>query len=251
MNTRVPFVVAVLASAAMCSIAMVQPPPSQDHASGEPDKWRDHFDVDKSKFGPTGSNPYFSLQPGAVSVFKSDDAMLTITVLDETRIVDGVTTRIIEEREEEDGSPIEISRNYFAIDPQTNDVYYFGEEVDIFKDGKISNHEGAWLSGVDGAKFGLMMPGSPKTGDRFYQELAEKVAMDRAEIVSTGESIEAPAGKFEKCVRIKETSPLEKGSSTKVYAAGVGLVRDDEFLLVKHQDPAAPARAKPDGSRQP
>jgi len=43
-----------------------------------------------------------------------------------------------------------------AIDKRTNDVYYFGEVVDIYKDRKVVDHEGGWLSG---AKFGMMMPG--------------------------------------------------------------------------------------------
>jgi hypothetical protein len=55
--------------------------------------------------------------------------------------------------------------------------------------------------------------------------------MDRAEIVSVDEKLETPAGKFEKCLRVKETTPLEKGVSEKWYAAGVGLVKDDEFVL--------------------
>jgi hypothetical protein len=35
-------------------------------------------------------------------------------VLDETKTVDGVETRIVEERETVNGKPIEVSRNYFA-----------------------------------------------------------------------------------------------------------------------------------------
>jgi hypothetical protein len=59
--------------------------------------------------------------------------------------------------------------------------------------------------------------------------------MDRCEIVAIGEEIKTPAGAFRDCLRTKETSPLESGASMKVYAPGVGMVRDDEFLLVKVQ----------------
>jgi hypothetical protein len=71
--------------------------------------------------------------------------------LNETKVVDGVETRVVEENESDKGKPVEISRNYFALDKQTGDVYYFGEDVDIYKDGKVSSHEGAWLAGVHGA----------------------------------------------------------------------------------------------------
>lgn len=209
--------------------------PERDSAkAGE---FRDTFNVDKANLVATGKNPYFSLEPGTKNVFKEGNLVLTITVLDETKVVDGVTTRVIEEREEEDGQPEEISRNFFAIDKTTGDVYYFGEEVDEYKDGKIASHGGAWLSGVKGAKFGLLMPAKPKLGDKFYQEIAPKVAMDRAEIVALDEELKTPAGTF-KCVHVKETSPLEKGASHKWYAEGVGLVKDDKAVLVE------PAKAK-------
>ena len=200
------------------------------------------FPVDKANLVTSGRNPYFILEPGYRFQFKAEDAALVVTVLDETKTVDGVETRVIEERETESGELIEVSRNYFAIDKTTNDVYYFGEDVDIYEDGKVVGHEGAWWSGVDGAKFGMMMPGKPKVGDKFYQEFAPKVAMDRCEVVGVSEAIKTPAGDFTDCLRTKETSPLESGGSVKIYAPGVGMVRDDEFLLVKVERPTKAAR---------
>jgi hypothetical protein len=42
-----------------------------------------------------------------------------------------------------------------------------------------------------------------------------------------------PAGAFKDCLRTKEDSAIEKGTSEKVYAPGVGLIKDDEFVLAK------------------
>jgi hypothetical protein len=81
-----------------------------------------------------------------------------------------------------------------------------------------------------------MMPAKAKVGDKFYQEVAPKIAMDRAEIVSVDEELKTPTGTF-KCVHVKETSPLEKGASHKWYAAGTGLVKDDEFVLDSVEQP--------------
>jgi uncharacterized membrane protein YkoI len=201
-------------------------------ASAKDGGWRESFPVDKANLVPTGRNPYFILEPGHKAVFQDGETKLTITVLNETKVVDGVTTRIIEEREEENGKPSEISRNFFAIDKTTNDVYYFGEEVDEYKDGKVVSHGGAWLAGEKGARFGLMMPGKPKVGDKFYQEFAPKKAMDRAEIVSLDAELKTPAGTF-KCVHVKETSAIEKGTSHKWYAPGIGLVKDDGGVLTE------------------
>lgn len=195
--------------------------------------YRDTFTVRKADLKPTGSSSLFALIPGAVMTYRDDEGgKLTISVLNETRVVDGVTTRIVEEREESSRGLTEISRNYFAIDPATSDVYYFGEEVDIYKGGVVVGHEGAWLSGEKGARFGLATPGRPVVGDRYHQEVAPGVAMDRAEVVSLDERVETPAGVFEHCVHIEETTPLEKGVGHKWYAPGVGLIRDDEFVLV-------------------
>ena len=120
-----------------------------------------------------------------------------------------------------------------SIAAGTGDVCYFGEDVDMYKNGKLTGHEGAWLSGVNRAKFGLLVPGAPKPGDRYYQESAPRVAMDRAEVVAVDEMIKVPAGTFKNCLHAKETSALESGSEDKYFAPGVGIVKDAEFVLVR------------------
>ncbi len=156
-------------------------------------------------------------------------------MLDETRLVDGVETRVVEERESKGGQLVEISRNFFAFNTADRGVYYFGEEVDIYKNGKVVRHEGAWESGKNGARFGLMVPGQPEVGARFYQEVAPGVAMDRAEIVALDASIRTPAGEFKGCLKFVETTPLEPfARESKIYAPGVGLVKDGSLLLVEY-----------------
>jgi hypothetical protein len=56
---------------------------------------------------------------------------------------------------------------------------YSGEDVDVYKNGKVVEHEGAWLHGSKGATLGLLVPGAPVVGQRYYQEVAPGVAMDR------------------------------------------------------------------------
>jgi len=195
--------------------------------------WRDTFDVNKAALAPTGNNPFFPIQPGRVLKLAHGADRLTVSILPGTKTVDGVTTGVLEEREEKDGQLIEVSRNYFATDPNTGDVYYFGEDVDNYKDGKIISHDSAWLAGEKGARFGLFMPGKPQVGDKFYQEIAPKVALDRVEIVSVDETVKTPAGTFDHCVHFRETTPLEPDVSHKYHAPGVGMIKDDEFELVE------------------
>jgi hypothetical protein len=196
-------------------------------------QWRDSFPIERSNLANTGRNPYLILEPGYRLVFEHGKDTLIVTVLDDTKMVDGVLTRIVEERETEGGQLAEISRNYFAIDRNTLDVYYFGEDVDVYENGKIVNHEGAWLSGVNGARFGLIMPGKPIVGDRFYQEIAPKVAMDRAEIISVSENLKVPAGAYKNCLHTRESSAVESGSEDKWYAPDVGLIKDADFSLAR------------------
>jgi hypothetical protein len=197
--------------------------------------WTTEFSVEKSDLSPTGRNPYFILEPGYQLVLAGGKEQLVITVLDETKMVDGVRTRVVEERETKAGALVEVSRNYFAINRQSKDVYYFGEEVDIYKAGKIVNHEGAWMAGVNGARFGLMMPGQVRLKARYYQEIAPKVAMDRVEVAGLDETVITPAGEFKHCLKMEETTPLESGvKEYKFYAAGIGIVQDGSLKLVKY-----------------
>ena len=196
--------------------------------------WTSVFLVEKDELLSVGRNPYFILEPGYMLVLEGHGAQLIITVLNETKKVDGVETRVVEERETKGGKLVEVARNYFAISKRTNDVFYFGEDVDMYKDGKIANHDGSWLSGVNGSKFGLMMPGRVLLHSRYYQEVAPNIAMDRATIVSVTETVKTPAGEFKNCVKVEETSPLSRFTTEhKYYAPGIGMVSDGGMKLVK------------------
>lgn len=201
--------------------------------------WEKTYNVSTENFSTTGANDYFILKPGYQLTLQGEEdgknVVLIITVLNDTKIIDGVETRVVEEKESKAGKLIEVSRNYFALDKRNNDVYYFGEAVDIYKNNKIISNEGAWESGKDGAKFGLMVPGKIHVGKKFYQEMAPEIAMDRAEIISNSEMLDTPAGKFENCLKIEETTPLESGTKEyKIYAPGVGLIEDGSLLLVQY-----------------
>jgi hypothetical protein len=81
----------------------------------------------------------------------------------------------------------------------------------------------------------MMMPGSPVLRQRFYQEVAPRVAMDRAEVVSLSETLNIPAGEFKEVLEIVETNPLEPGAAeAKYYARDVGLLQDGSLKLVRY-----------------
>ncbi|MEK6926349.1 MAG: hypothetical protein AABW50_03665 [Nanoarchaeota archaeon] len=202
-----------------------------------------NFLLDDCNFKTVGENPYFILKPKHKLVLEGQDGdeeiHLEVTVLgDKERIfvpgIGRIETRVVEEREWINGELIEVSRNFFAICKRTNDVYYFGEDVDIYENGEIVNHSGAWRAGENNAMPGIMMPGTFLLGSRYFQEIAPGVAMDQGENVEMELTIETKAGTFENCVKVIETTPLEPGSeSEKVYCLGIGLTIDNSAELVE------------------
>ncbi len=192
------------------------------------------FAVETGELTSTGRNDYFVLEPRHQATFVHGDEKLVITVTAATKIIDGVETRVVEERETRGGVLVEVSRNYFAISKKNGNVYYFGEDVDIFEKGKLASHDGAWRSGINGATFGLMMPGKATPHARYYQEVAPGVAMDRAEIVSVTAQHKLPDITYTDVVKVEETTPLEPGHKEyKWYARGIGLIADGELELMR------------------
>lgn len=201
-----------------------------------------NFDLSERTLVPTGRNEFFILEPGFQMTLEGSAGLsgttyvkLIITVLDETREVDGVLTRVVEEREWKNDELYEVARNFFAIDEETGDVFYFGEEVDFYKDGKITSHKGAWLAGENDATAGLIMAGKPEVGMKYYQEFAPDQAMDRAEVINLDEVLETPAGTFTDCLKTKEGTALNKKEREfKTYAPGIGLIQDQSLLLISY-----------------
>jgi hypothetical protein len=207
------------------------------------------FRLGDCQFQTQGVNPYFLLTPGRRLVLQNEDETETveITVLEDLELISvpglgDVTTRVVEERETANGELIEVSRNFFAICGGRNDVVYFGEDVEIHNpDGSIT-HEGEWRAGQPDenglAEPGIIMPGTFLLGSRYFQEIADGIALDRAEHVEMGLDVETDAGNFHDCVRIVETTPLEhKSESEKIYCPGVGLVVDSDVQLVEIEEP--------------
>jgi hypothetical protein len=197
--------------------------------------WQEDFAIASCTMRSTGKNPYFVLEPGHQLLLEGGGVKLEITVLDETKMLAGVETRVVEEREWKRGQLYEVARNYFALCEQTKDVFYFGEDVDFYENGKVVKHDGTWHAGVNGNKPGLMMPGTPKLGMKYYQEIAPKIAMDRAEIVSLTEVCKTGAGNFSNCMKVKEGSAIDLlATEYKYHAPGIGLVADEDLRLVRY-----------------
>jgi len=152
-----------------------------------------------------------------------DDVIL---VTNQTNVLDGVTTVVVDDRVSLDGHLAEETFDYFAQDDNRN-VWYFGEDSSaIDKKGNTSS-AGSWHAGVNGAQPGIVMEANPQVGDTYCQENVPGVAEDRAQVVAVGQSLVVPYATFNKDVlETKEFTPLEPGKTeNKFYGGCVGEIK--------------------------
>jgi len=194
--------------------------------------------LDSGEFSTHIDNPLFPLSNLDTKIFEGEEidpdtgdiitTRLESTVLDKTRRVAGIRVLVLEEKAYEDDELIEVALDYFA---QHSDgtVYYFGEDVDNYLDGKIDNHDGSWRAGKDGAVQGIIMPAAPFVGQAYPQEFAPGIAEDKATVLALNESVSTPAGDFTGCLKTEDINPLDTPPliEFKFYCPGVGVVRED------------------------
>jgi hypothetical protein len=184
--------------------------------------------INPDNFVEAIDNPYFPLIPGTTFVYEGESEDETIRdevyVTNETRVVMGVNTIVVRDREFVDGELEEETFDWYAQDREGN-VWYFGEDSREYEDGEVVSSAGSWEAGVNGAQPGILIEGNPQVGDTYRQEYLAGEAEDMAEVISLNESVSVDYGSFENCLKTKEWTPLEPGiEENKYYAAGTGLV---------------------------
>ena len=184
-------------------------------------------------FTLVGTNPWFPLEVGRQLVLEGEEDGETITmqltVLDRTRVIEGVVTRVVEEREFVDGELSEVTWNYH-VQASDGTICYYGEDVDVYEEDGIT-HDGAWCPGGDNPA-GIIMPADPKPGIEYQNEVAPGIALDEARIVGTG-PVTVPFGRFTNTIRIRESNPLTGEKDYKVHAFGVGIIVDGLLELTE------------------
>jgi hypothetical protein len=198
-------------------------------------------DPGRRDFTLKSTNEYFPIGVGSSWTLRGTEdgkrVELRIKVLDETKVVRGVRTRVVEERhfEIENGERtlVEYSRNFYVA-TREGTVCYFGEDVDIYENGRVVSHEGAWRADAPNAP-GIIMPADPRVGTTFQMEGAPGVAEDRGKVVARSIRVRLPAGTFKKTIVVEESNPLSDEVTRKVFARGVGVVIDGPLALVDYR----------------
>jgi hypothetical protein len=177
--------------------------------------------IDPGSFGSSVDNPWFPLRPGTTYVYRGvkdgKRAKDVLTVTHKKKRILGVRTTVVHDRLYLNGKLAEKTTDWYA-QTRRGDVVYFGEATTALdRHGRLTDTEGSWQAGFDGARAGIFMPARPKVGQEFQQEFYRGHAEDHFRVV-------VKAGPF---MRTREWTPLEPGViDAKYYVRGVGTVRE-------------------------
>ena len=183
-----------------------------------------------AKWAAEVTNPYFPLPKGMTYRFsgKTKDGLETgtVEVLLKARMVNGVAATAVRDRVYLDGKLIEETEDWYA-QAADGSVWYLGEDSKELKDGRVLSSEGSWEWTVKGALPGIVMWADPAAhvGEKYLQEYLKGEAEDFATVVSVGQEIVVPSGKYSGCITTDDSSNLEPGVvETKTYCPRVGFV---------------------------
>ncbi len=182
--------------------------------------------ITPSEFSTTINNPMFNLPVGKLMVYeaKTEDGLerVEIRIREDARKIMGVDTVIYNDRVFLDGLLVEETNDYLA-QHKDGSVWYFGEVVDNYKDGKFVDHKGGWIAGEDGALPGVWIKGQQVVGDSYRMEYFAGKAEDMAEVKEIGLTVKVASGTYKDCTKVYEWTPLEPNSKEdKYYCPGAG-----------------------------
>ena len=209
-------------------------------------------DFATADFSNPKPNPYLPLEVGRSGVLMGSSLvdgvalteMAVHTVVGAGPVIMGIQTTTVVDEAFDGPVLVERTLDYFAADAAGN-VWYLGEDVENFRydDAGVltgTDNHSAWRAGVNGAVPGITMPADLTVGVTLFQEHApDEEAMDYAELVETGLTIETDAGQFTDVIKFYEASTVDLDlREFKYYAPGVGMIMADEGLDEGRANPA-------------
>jgi hypothetical protein len=136
-------------------------------------------------------------------------------------IADGIRARVIKDVVTDHGTPVEVTRDWYAQD-FCGTVWYFGEHTIEYRHG-TPHDNGTWEAGKNGALPGIALPACPRVGMSYREEYSRGVAEDQSRVLDLDEQVEVGAGQFTHVLLTEDFSPIEPDvSELKFYARGIG-----------------------------
>ena len=185
------------------------------------------FDRHRFPRHPRIDNRWLPLAPGMRSVLsgtvRGDDGKLhahriVSTVSGVTKVLNGVRTLVVFERDYQDGK-LQDSELAFEAQDVRGYVWNVGEYPEEYENGRLAGAPSTWIAGIAGARAGIGMLAHPHVGAPAYlQGMAPSVDFrDCARVASKRHGLLA----------VDEWAPLdpEGGHQLKYYTRGIGPVR--------------------------
>jgi hypothetical protein len=198
---------------------------------------------DRIPFNPSNfSNPttidnkYLPLVPGIKLILEgtanrgegAKPHRVIFIVTDLTKVINGVRTVVVFDRDIQDEQIVESELAFFAQDNDGN-VWNLGEYPEESVNGEFIGAPSTWIAGLAGAEGGIHMYGGPKVGQpRYSQGYAPDIEfLDCARIIRKNIKVRVPSGNYNNVLLIDEVSPFDRkgGHQRKYHAPGVGIIQ--------------------------
>ncbi|MHA7223865.1 hypothetical protein ACX80S_16335 [Arthrobacter sp. RHLT1-20] len=204
---------------------------------------------------PVIDNKWLTLKPGmqftTTGEVKSADGSVSAhsvvhTVTGLTKVINGVKTQVLWDRDYSDGVLAESELAFFAQSKKSGSVWLFGEYPEEYENGKLAGAPSTFISGIDKTQAGIAMQGAPhRNSPAVVQAYAPSVDfLDCGRVLYKNQRVCVKTGCYNDVMVIDEYNPLDPpsaGHQRKFYSAGTGLIKvtavsgaDQEFMdLVK------------------
>jgi hypothetical protein len=113
----------------------------------------------------------------------------------------------------------EVALDWYAQDDDGN-VWYFGEDVFNYEDGRVANTEGTWVSCKDGPP-AMIMPRQPRVGNVFRVENIYPVVFEEVEVTRTNQTVRGPLDPVRGAITVRQLH-LDGSFAPKIFAPGYG-----------------------------
>lgn len=202
------------------------------------DEFANLLEIDPNNFSNSTKidNEWMPLKPGTQFIYdgytvEDEEKVphrIVFTVTDLTKVIHGIRTVVIYDRDFSREKMEESELTFFAQDNDGN-VWHLGQYRETYDQVEFVGGR-VWLVGIpEEAKAGIMMTAKPEMGKDSYSQgfaPAPFYWTDRARVYKMGEKTKVPAGKYEDVLVTEEYNQEEPTAfQLKYYARGVGNVR--------------------------
>ena len=203
-----------------------------DHQFTEQDFDVSHFSANSvnvdNKFLPVPPGSTFTLTGTANRGGGGNAHQVVFTVTEVTKVINGVRTQVLWDRDIQEGVLVEEELAFWAQDDFGN-VWLFGEYPEEHEGAKVSAPS-TWLAGNQEAAAGILMRANPKLNTSQYKqgEAPAVEFLDVAKVFAVNQHTCVPVGCHDGVLVVDEHDPNQQpqdGHQFKYHAPGVDIIQ--------------------------